>query len=235
LLEKEKEEREDEGHEHNGHEHSHVHADKTDKKDKKDNNKGEKDKPDDDGHDNSNLHAVFLHVLGDALGSVGAIGTGLINQYVNHPWKVYADPSFSLFMAVLIIKTSIPLIIQTTNILLQSAPASIEIDSLHSSLLKIDGVVNVHELHVWQLGNLKNIATLHATVDDESDFSLISSSIISLFHSYGVHSTTVQPEYAKRGLKREKECKMACDAECDPGALCCERNSLRNDNYGTLE
>jgi zinc transporter 1 len=105
LLEKEGKEEEHE-HEHKEHDHEHSH-----KKDKK-KEKIEK--------DNSNLHAVssllhpsnlssifsfdssevFLHVLGDALGSVGAVGAGLIIKFVNHPWKVYADPTFSLLLSL---------------------------------------------------------------------------------------------------------------------------------------
>jgi len=231
----------DHEHEHGGHEHEHEHehSHKKDKKDKKD-KEGKEDKKkegkEDRDHDNSNLHAVFLHVLGDALGSVGAVGTGLIIKFVDHPYKVYADPTFSLLLSLIILKSALPLVRQTANILLQSVPDSVELDSLSDALLKIEGVVNIHELHVWQLGDLKNIGTLHAAIDESADFPTIAETIKSLFHEFGVHSTTIQPEYVSKGLHSKTVCNMPCDPECTT-QLCCDTNALipKSDNYGTLK
>eukprot|EP00026_Physarum_polycephalum_P005968 Phypoly_transcript_06007.p1 GENE.Phypoly_transcript_06007~~Phypoly_transcript_06007.p1 ORF type:complete len:293 (+),score=40.75 Phypoly_transcript_06007:951-1829(+) len=224
LLEKDKrkarEERDEHLHDHDEHEHEHAHE----KEGKKEQHK----------KDNSNLHAVFLHVLGDALGSVGAIGTGLIIKFVDHPWKVYADPTFSVLLTLIILKGSIPLVKHSANILLESVPENIDLEALSAAILKIEGVVNVHELHVWQLGDVKNIATLHAAIDENTDFPSIAETIKILFHDFGVHSTTIQPEYVSRTISNKVVCKMACEPECAP-QLCCEPTVVpQNNTYGTL-
>lgn len=76
-----------------GHSHGHAHVD------------------DDRPHRSANLHAVFLHVLGDALGSVGVILTGLVVYFVEAEWKYYADPAFSVLLGLLIAKTSVPVVL----------------------------------------------------------------------------------------------------------------------------
>eukprot|EP00026_Physarum_polycephalum_P006525 Phypoly_transcript_06572.p1 GENE.Phypoly_transcript_06572~~Phypoly_transcript_06572.p1 ORF type:complete len:453 (+),score=39.65 Phypoly_transcript_06572:94-1452(+) len=217
------------GHSHShGHGHSHGHAHNDEKhKDKHEVNDGgeSQKKPEKEGG-NANLHAVFLHVLGDALGSIGAIASGVIIKFVDHPWRFYADPVFSLVLSAIILKSSIPLVKHCANVLLQSVPESVEMESLYSSLLKIEGIVNIHDLHVWQLSDTKHVATLHVGVDDAADFSSIAATIKSIFHQHGVHNTTIQPEYvSQKGKVNKTGCLMTCEPECAP-KMCCETTPL---------
>lgn len=197
-------------------------------KDKGGHKHGHNDHEPEEKHGNANLHAVFLHVLGDALGSVGAVGSGLIIQFVKSPYKYYADPLFSVLLTLIILKSSIPLVKHCANILLQSVPEHVEVEELQKSLAHVPGITNIHDLHIWQLSDTKHIATLHIGVDAAADFPTIATTIKNIFHSHGIHNTTIQPEYTViEGRKRGKSvCEMKCDPECDEKLCCDDTNPL---------
>jgi len=177
-------------------------------------------------HSNANLHAIFLHVLGDAVGSLGAIITGLIIMFVPSHYKYFADPCMSILLAVIILKSSVPLVRHCTNILMQSVPEEMELEKITEEMLNLEGVVGIHDLHVWQLSDTKHVATVHITVYSDSDFSQVALKIKQLFHTYGVHSTTVQPEYVEQSIEsknKQYDCNLACEAPSCRKMMCCER------------
>jgi zinc transporter 1 len=133
------------------------------------------------------MRAVFLHVLGDALGSVGVIVSGLVITYakvrilVLHclaykcacstrfqsggEYRFIVDPLCSLAIVVLILYHSVPLFRQAVGVLLQGTPSLVSVDSLSQKLLKIDGVLDVHDMHIWQLDGRSFVTTLHLSVE----------------------------------------------------------------------
>lgn len=83
-------------------------------------------------------------------------------------------------------------------ILLQTVPTHIQIDSLQSKLLKeIDGVLAVHEFHVWQLAGDRIIASAHIRCRNLHDYMQIAEKVKEFFHNEGIHSTTIQPEFVE--------------------------------------
>lgn len=105
-----------------------------------------------------NMRGVYLHVLGDALGSVIVIISALIIKFASGEWTIYVDPGMSIFMVLLILKTSIPLMRESSLILLQTVPTHIKIKEVQDRLLdNVEGVLSVHEFHVWQLAGNKII------------------------------------------------------------------------------
>ncbi|KAK3753497.1 hypothetical protein QZH41_017997 [Actinostola sp. cb2023] len=105
-----------------------------------------------------NMRAVYLHVLGDALGSVIVIISALIIKYASGPWTLYVDPVMSILLTCLILRTSIPLLKESSLILLQTVPTHIKIKEVQERLLEgVDGILSVHEFHVWQLAGDKII------------------------------------------------------------------------------
>ncbi|EGF81844.1 hypothetical protein BATDEDRAFT_9908 [Batrachochytrium dendrobatidis JAM81] len=156
------------------------------------------------GHGDLNMHGVFLHVLGDALGSIGVIISTLIIIYAEGDWKYYMDPVMSLIITVLIIVSTVPLCKSATFILMQSVPSTMQIDTLRSEIMTVKGVISIHELHVWQLSDSKAIASVHVLVRDPAESSIeplqppymeIASMIKKKLHLHGIHSTTIQPEF----------------------------------------
>ena len=110
------------------------------------------------------LSGVFLHVMADALGSVIVIISALIMWLTDweQKYKNLVDPGLSLLLVILILKSVWPLLIESALILLQTVPTHIQVDSLQQKLMaKVDGILAVHEFHVWQLAGDRIIASAH--------------------------------------------------------------------------
>jgi len=151
-----------------------------------------------DSHEDLNIRGVFLHVLGDALGSVAVILSGCFIKFSTFPWRGVADPLMSIVMVLIISHSTVPLIRQCLSILLQHAPTKVSMDKLRKAILKCENVLGIHDFHVWQLTNDTAVATVHvvlrATVTS-TEFMKVSDAIKILLHQAGVHATTVQPEF----------------------------------------
>ena len=112
-----------------------------------------------------NIHGVFLHTLADAIGSLVVIISALLVKYINpdkeQQWKLYVDPLLSLFLTFFIIISTIPLVKQSSLILMQSVPVHIDLNLLKKKISQVNGVLNVHDLHIWALNQEVNVASVH--------------------------------------------------------------------------
>jgi cobalt-zinc-cadmium efflux system protein len=110
---------------------------------------------------NLSVRGAFLHVIGDALGSAGAIAAGVLI------WKwgwTLADPIISVAMCLLIIYSSWQLIRESVNILLEGTPSHINIRAVVEAIHEIPGVTDVHDLHVWTITSGKEALSAHVTI-----------------------------------------------------------------------
>jgi len=193
-----------------GHGHSHSHGGKKEHKEhnhshkSSDNHNHSHDHKNEQKHSNSNIKAVFLHAIGDALGSLCALASGLLIQFLTEDWRYYFDPSFSLIIVIVLLSSSIPLAFHCVKILLQSVPSNVSIEKITQELLAIDGVKRVHELHIWPLSEDKIIASMHVLLPDPSFYSKTIPLVKDLLHKYKIHSTTIQPEYISETTKADK-------------------------------
>ncbi|KAJ1543325.1 hypothetical protein HK405_009363, partial [Cladochytrium tenue] len=184
------------------HDHGHAHAAGDD------NNGG--------GSGHLNMRGLFLHVAGDAMGSLGVIVSALVFWFAQGQWRLYVDPTVSLLICGLIVWSTVPLVKSAAFILLQGVPASVQIDRLRQEIRMLPGILDVHEFHVWGLSDFKSVASVHILVSEPTSYHggakphdklldppapppymEIASSVKRLLHSYGVHSTTVQPEFVR--------------------------------------
>lgn len=156
------------------------------------------------GHGHShdlNMRGVFLHVMGDALGNLGVIASALIIWLTDFEWKHYSDPFISLVITVIILCSAIPLCQAASRILLQAVPAGLSIDDIRDDITELDGIVSCHHVHVWQLSDTKLIASLHVQVsfdfkgDGSARYMELAREIRRCLHEYGIHSSTIQPEF----------------------------------------
>ncbi|MFH4977665.1 hypothetical protein AB6A40_004374 [Gnathostoma spinigerum] len=183
-----------------------------------------------------NMQGVFLHVLSDAIGSVIVIATALVSWLVPgyEMLKLYMDPVLSLAMVMLLVASTFPLVRETALILMQTTPGFIQVDRIKGELLKVDGVLALHEFHVWRLVGERIIATVHIRFSSLKAFLAAADKIRTLFHNNSIHSTTIQPEFAEMtdsmGGSNVTECAMACPAEdCKrDDVTCCKR--INNDS-----
>jgi cobalt-zinc-cadmium efflux system protein len=98
--------------------------------------------------DNLNVRGAFLHVVGDALGSVGVLAAALL---ISATGSFVWDPIVSALVCLLILWSSGLLIRDSFRIFMEGAPSHLDIDAIRAALLAIDGVVDIHDLHVWTI------------------------------------------------------------------------------------
>lgn len=145
-----------------------------------------------DVRDNVNLRSAYLHILGDALGSVGAIVAGIVMWAFG--WYV-ADPIISVVVALLILKGAWGVINHTVHILMEGAPSGIRLPDVQQALQGIPGVVDVHDLHVWTITSGLDSLSCHMLVKDEADGQHILQQAIRLIEQrFGIRHTTIQIE-----------------------------------------
>ncbi|XP_066034337.1 calcium/manganese antiporter SLC30A10 isoform X2 [Chamaea fasciata] len=188
-----------------------------------------------------NIRGVLLHVMGDALGSVVVVITATI-FYVrplgNAPcnWQCYIDPSLTIVMVFIILSSAFPLIKETSAILLQMVPKGVDMQILTDRLSRVPGVSSLHEVHVWELASGKNIATLHVKCQTPSDYQGAAHKIRKIFHEAGVHSVTIQPEYADHKTSSHLLCSSPCVSKACDSHLCCSQRELpRAETNGYME
>ena len=160
-------------------------------------------------HGDLNMRALFLHVMGDALGNIGVIATALFIWLTPFWWRFYSDPMISLVITVIILCSALPLCRATANILLQAVPKHISVTDIKEDIQELPGVVSCHHLHVWQLSDTKLVASLHVqvafafggddqmkyTADGSKKYMHLAKAIRTCLHEYGIHSSTIQPEF----------------------------------------
>lgn len=145
-----------------------------------------------DVHGNLNVRSAYLHVLGDALGSVGAIAAGLLMIFFD--WYI-ADPIISVVVALLILKSAWGMIASTVHILMEGTPVTIDTDRVTEALKAIEGVKDVHDLHIWTITSGLNSLSCHLLIDDEaSSQRVLQEAISKIEEQFQIQHTTIQVE-----------------------------------------
>lgn len=156
------------------------------------------------GHGHShdlNMRGVFLHVMGDALGNIGVIASALFIWLTSWSWRYYLDPAISLVITCIILGSAIPLCKAASRILLQAVPTGMSVDDIREDIESLPSVLGCHHLHVWQLSDTKLVASLHIKVDCEIEgtgsgtYMHLARQVRTCLHEYGIHSSTIQPEF----------------------------------------
>eukprot|EP00743_Colponemidia_sp_Colp-15_P005001 GILK01005387.1.p1 GENE.GILK01005387.1~~GILK01005387.1.p1 ORF type:complete len:619 (+),score=66.58 GILK01005387.1:47-1903(+) len=172
-------------------------------------------------HGNMNIESAFLHVMGDALGSVVVLISGALIRYLDSEERFLADPLCSLIIVAIILKSCVPLLKACVHILLQGVPLEVDLGLLTEQLLKVEGVLDIHDLHVWQLSGSKIVGSVHVVTRKTDDFARISDAVKLVLHSNGVHSSTIQPEFVHKQQKQVTTCaEPVCDTGCEQNSCC---------------
>jgi cobalt-zinc-cadmium efflux system protein len=117
-----------------------------------------------DTKENLNLRAAFLHVLGDLLGSVGAIIAALLIMFFNWGW---ADPVASVIVAILVLISGWRVSKDAIHVLMEGTPRNIDLDNILDAMTNVQGIISIHDLHVWSITSGQNALSCHAVVDGE--------------------------------------------------------------------
>ncbi|HEX4039940.1 MAG TPA: cation diffusion facilitator family transporter [Acidobacteriaceae bacterium] len=142
-----------------------------------------------------NIRSVFIHMLGDTLSTAAVIAGGVAILLTGSTW---IDPALSLAISALILWSSAGIVRETLNILLEGTPRGISLLEIRTTLAAIEGVEDVHDLHVWSLGSNTHALASHVTIADipPSESNRILDCINQVLREqFRIHHTTLQFEH----------------------------------------
>jgi cobalt-zinc-cadmium efflux system protein len=113
--------------------------------------------------ENMNVRGAFLHVVSDAVSSVGVIVGGVMIHYAR--WY-YADPVISIFIGALILRGALRLVFEAVNVLLEAAPPGVSVAEVAAAIKTVKGVEDLHDLHIWTISSGLNAISAHLVIDD---------------------------------------------------------------------
>ncbi len=157
-------------------------------------------------HGDLNLHSTFLHLMGDALATIGAVIAGVLIFFTKANWL---DPLVSVVIGGLIIWNAWGILRETVDILLEATPRDVDMNAMVREILQVKGVLGVHDLHVWSITRGMRTMSAHILTEDVaiSAGAVIQGQILQLLmNHYNITHATLQLECL----------------DCDPALLYCE-------------
>lgn len=144
--------------------------------------------------DNINIRSAYLHILSDALGSVGALVAGLIMSLFS---CYVADPIISVLVALLILRSAWGVIKQAFHILMEGTPQAVNLQEVREALLDIEGVTEVHDLHIWTITSGMDAVSGHLRIaDGMSHQQVLQQALRVVEEQFGLRHATLQIEDA---------------------------------------
>jgi cobalt-zinc-cadmium efflux system protein len=151
------------------------------------------------GHD-MNTRAARLHVIGDALGSIAALLSGAIIALTG--WTL-VDPIASLAICLLIAASSLRLLRESTHALMEGVPRGLSVEAIAGEMARIQGVLSVHDLHVWAISGSRVALSAHVVVRSMNQWERTLAELQGRLHEkFGIDHITLQPESTTRPLTR---------------------------------
>ncbi|WP_042477096.1 cation diffusion facilitator family transporter [Bacillus ndiopicus] len=147
-----------------------------------------------DTEENLNMRGAYLHVLGDMLGSIGAIAAALLIMFFGWGW---ADPLASVIVAALVLRSGYFVAKKAIHVLMEGTPADINIDEAVQAISKIEGVKGIHDVHAWTITSGLHAFSCHIVVDEQltvAESNKIAHEIEHLLQHKGIHHVTLQVE-----------------------------------------
>ena len=147
-----------------------------------------------------NTRAAMLHVLGDALGSAAALAAGLVIAFTG--W-LRIDAAASLLICVLITVSAVRLTRESLHALMEGVPSGLSVEEIGREMARVEGVVSVHDLHVWMLSGSRVALSAHVVVGSMQNWDRTLGALQrSLQEKFRIEHVTLQPESQTRPLVR---------------------------------
>lgn len=144
------------------------------------------------GEHDLNTRGALLHVFGDLLGSVAALVSGLV---IMHTGWLAVDPLLSMLICGLILASTLKLLRSATHTLLEGVPEDLSLPEIGRTMARVDGVVSVHDLHVWSLDSNHTALSAHVVLRNERGWPETLASLQALLaERFGISHVTLQPE-----------------------------------------
>jgi cobalt-zinc-cadmium efflux system protein len=148
------------------------------------------------GRNDLNLRSILVHNFGDALSNIAIIVGAVIIHYTGLPW---IDPLLGIAIGILVLWSSIGILRQSSHILLEGRPQGMSVEDVARAVLTVPGVQEVHDVHIWSLGEAHNALSLHARVPDmhlDECERILTDIQGKVAEQFGIGHTTVQLERA---------------------------------------
>ena len=147
-----------------------------------------------------NTRAARLHVIGDALGSIAALVSGAVIALTG--WT-RIDPIASLAICVLIAFSSLRLLRESLHALMEGVPQGLSVETIGAEMALVDGVLSIHDLHVWTLSGSRTALSAHVVVKSLGQWERMRAELQERLHErFGIDHVTLQPESTTRPLVR---------------------------------
>ena len=154
-------------------------------------------------HHDMNTRAARLHVMGDALGSVAALLSGVLIALAG--WTL-VDPIASLFICALIAMSAWRLLRESLQALMEAVPPGLSVEAIGGEMARVEGVVSVHDLHVWTLSGSRVALSAHVIVHGMAQWERTLGELQQrLQDKFGIEHITLQPESATKPLVRRSQ------------------------------
>ncbi len=143
-----------------------------------------------------NLRSVLIHEIGDTLSTAAVIVGGWAILATGHSW---IDPALSIGISAMVLWSSISIVRESLNILLEGAPSNMELEVIESELRSVHGVLDVHDLHIWSIGSDTHALSSHITIADippSASNAILEEMRHMLASRHHIHHTTIQFESA---------------------------------------
>ncbi|RLD59505.1 MAG: cation transporter [Bacteroidetes bacterium] len=154
-----------------------------------------------DAKNSMNMKSAYLHLFTDMLTSIAVLIGGILMMYFGWYW---VDGVLSLGIAVFLVYSSWAIFAESLKIMMQFTPKSVDIEKIAIYVQKINGLKNIHHIHVWQLDEHEIIFEAHVDLENDihvSEFEIILKEINKILHQYEINHCNIQPEYSMEDSK----------------------------------
>ena len=138
-----------------------------------------------------NTRGAFLHMLADTLVSVGVVVSGVVIKYTG--WSI-VDPIIGIVIAVVILVSTWNLLAESLRMSTDAVPEGIDADDIKNRISAIDGVLNVHHLHIWAISTTETALTCHIVIPEASMLEEVTDRVKEMLDSVGIHHSTLEIE-----------------------------------------
>jgi cobalt-zinc-cadmium efflux system protein len=155
-----------------------------------------------------NVRSAYLHMVGDALSALGVVIAGAIVLLTG---ANICDPLVSFLIAALIFYSSWDILKESVNVLLEGAPAGVDVQAVENTIAAVPGVINVHDLHVWTVGPGAIACSCHILVAEQSvrqGQQILNAVATQIEHEFAINHTTVQIEVEGHDQDQQMFCSI---------------------------
>merc|ERR1712150_432829 len=160
--------------------------------------------------ENINVKAAFIHVVGDFVQSLGVFIAALI-IYFKPEYKI-VDPICTFIFSILVLATTISILKNTMNVLMEGIPKDVDFSVVKNTILKVPGIVSVHNLRIWGLTTDKTALSAHLAIDSSrSAQDILKEASTKIRSKYNIYEMTLQVEEFQEDMDDCTQCQDSPD------------------------